>query len=265
MINHLTGQSVQCRATNLFFKKSYTGFQFEECFMQVIRKSNQRGHANYGWLDTNHTFSFSDYYDPEFMGFSVLRVINEDKVAAGSGFPMHPHNNMEIITYVVEGALEHKDSMGNSSQILPGEVQHMSAGTGVRHSEWSVGEKGSMTHLYQIWLLPNKTGITPSYGQKSFSEQLKKGGLVLTASADGREGSLKINQDAELYVARLVKGQSSKLELSQDRKAWVQVVKGNVRVNGELLEPSDGAAFSEEEALAIKADSDAEVLIFNLP
>lgn len=233
--------------------------------MQVVRKANERGLADFGWLKTAHTFSFSDYYDPEFMGFSALRVINEDRVAAGKGFPMHPHRDMEIITYVIDGALEHKDSMGNSSIIKPGEVQYMAAGTGVRHSEWSVGQEGSMTHLYQIWIMPDKTGYTPTYGQKSFASALEKGGLVLTVSNDGRDGSIKINQDAELYVGRFKKGAESELKLGSDRKAWVQVVKGSIRVNDEQLESSDGAAFAEEEALNLRADSDAEVLIFNLP
>lgn len=233
--------------------------------MQLIRKANERGIADYGWLKTAHTFSFSDYYDPEFMGFSALRVINEDRVAAGKGFPMHPHRDMEIITYVVEGALQHKDSMGNSSIIKPGEVQHMSAGTGVRHSEASVGEDGTMTHLYQIWIMPDKTGLIPSYGQKSFTSQLEKGGLVLTASSDGRDGSIKINQDAELYVGRIKSGAVADLKLGADRKAWVQVVKGAVKVNDQRLESSDGAAFAEVEALNLRAESDAEVLIFNLP
>lgn len=233
--------------------------------MQLVRKADQRGTANFGWLETAHTFSFADYYDPEFMGFSALRVINEDRVAAGKGFPMHSHRDMEIITYVVEGALEHKDSMGNSSIIKPGEVQHMSAGTGVRHSEASVGELGSMTHLYQIWIMPSKTDLTPSYGQKSFAAQLEKGGLVLTASSDGRDGSIKINQDAELYVGRFKNGTAAVLELGSNRKAWVQVVKGSIKVNDQRLESSDGAAFAEEEALKLSAESDAEVLIFNLP
>ncbi len=233
--------------------------------MQLVRKADERGTANYGWLETAHTFSFSDYYDPEFMGFSALRVINEDRIAAGKGFPMHPHRDMEIITYVVEGGLEHKDSMGNSSVIKPGEVQYMSAGTGVRHSEASVGEAGSMTHLYQIWIMPDKTGLAPSYGQKSFSAELEKGGLVLTASNDGRDGSIKINQNAELYIGRLKKGASSELNLKADRKAWVQVVKGSIKVNGQILESSDGSAFSDEAALKLSAESDAEVLIFNLP
>lgn len=233
--------------------------------MQLVRKADQRGTANFGWLETAHTFSFADYYDPEFMGFSALRVINEDRVAAGKGFPMHPHRDMEIITYVVEGALQHKDSMGNSSIIQPGEVQHMSAGTGVRHSEASVGELGTMTHLYQIWIVPNKMGLEPSYGQKSFASQLEKGGLVLTASSDGRDGSIKINQDADLYVGRFKRGGSAELKLGADRKAWVQVVKGSISLGGEKLERSDGAAFANEEELKLSAESDAEVLIFNLP
>lgn len=233
--------------------------------MQLIRKANDRGHANHGWLKSSHTFSFADYYNTEFMGFSALRVINEDYIAAGSGFPMHAHRDMEIITYVVEGALEHKDSMGNASIIKPGEVQHMSAGTGVRHSEASVGQEGGTTHLYQIWIMPNKNNLQPSYGQKSFAEQLNKGGLVLTASSDGREGSIKINQDAELYVGRIKANEAASLSLGTNRKAWVQVVKGKLRVNGQLLEPSDGAAFTDENAIKLKAESDAEVLIFNLP
>lgn len=233
--------------------------------MQSVRKANQRGQASYGWLETAHTFSFSDYYDPEFMGFSALRVINEDKVAAGKGFPMHPHRDMEIITYVIDGALEHKDSMGNSSIIKPGEVQYMSAGTGVRHSEWSVGEEGSVTHLYQIWIMPDKIGHTPAYGQKSFTAELEKDGLVLTVSRDGRDGSIKINQDAELYVGRFKKGEATELKLGPERKAWIQVVKGSLQINDEQLADSDGVAFSDVESLKLRADSDAEVLIFNLP
>lgn len=232
--------------------------------MHLVRRADERYHGDYGWLDTHHTFSFSEYYDPEFMGFSVLRVINEDRVAAGTGFGMHPHRDMEIITYIVEGELEHRDSMGNSTKIKPGEVQRMSAGTGVRHSERNSNEAGD-THLYQIWILPERTGIEPSYAQKSFAEELKKGGLVLAVSRDGRDGSITINQDAEMYIGRLATGAKDELRLHKGRKAWVQVVKGTIEVNGEHLQASDAAGFVEEEVLNFKAESDSELIVFNLP
>jgi quercetin 2,3-dioxygenase len=232
--------------------------------MHLVRRSEERGHADHGWLDSYHTFSFSEYYDPEFMGFSALRVINEDRIAAGTGFGMHPHRDMEIITYVVEGELEHRDSMGNSTKIKPGEVQRMSAGTGIRHSERNSNETG-MTHLYQIWILPEREGIEPSYGQKSFADELNKGGLALVVSRDGRNGSLTMNQDAEMYIGRLAKSAKDELRLAKGRKAWVQVVKGAIEVNGELLKASDAAAFAEEEVLKFKAESDSELIVFNLP
>jgi redox-sensitive bicupin YhaK (pirin superfamily) len=231
--------------------------------MITVRQANDRGHFNFGWLDTSHTFSFGDYYDPRFMGFRSLRVINEDRVHPGRGFPTHPHRDMEIITYVLEGSLEHKDSMGTGSVIRPGEVQRMSAGSGVTHSE-SNSSKDESVHLLQIWIMPDKYGIRPSYEQKMYAAEEKQGRLRLIASPDGRDDSVKIHQDTSLYAALLEKGQEVVHGLNANRHAWVQVARGAVSLNGQLLSQGDGAAVSDEQALAIVGQESAEVLLFDL-
>ena len=234
--------------------------------MIQIRKANERGHANHGWLDTYHTFSFANYYDPGFMGFRSLRVINEDWVKPGYGFPTHPHNDMEIITYVLEGSLEHKDSMGTGSVIRPGEVQKMSAGTGVRHSEFNHSEHEPV-HLYQIWILPEKDGIKPMYEQKAIPADEKKGRLRLVASPEGGNGNgaVKLYQDAELFAADLVQGESVEHALGQMRYAWIQVARGSVNLNGQELQAGDGAAVSQEKLLKIAGVAEkSEILLFDL-
>jgi redox-sensitive bicupin YhaK (pirin superfamily) len=228
-----------------------------------IRKSNERGRANHGWLDTHFTFSFADYFDPEHVQFRTLRVMNDDRVAGGGGFPMHPHRDMEIVTYVLEGALEHRDSMGNGSVIKPGDVQYMSAGSGVTHSEFNPS-KTEPVHLYQIWMLPEKKGLKPAYDQKNFSETEKRGKLRLLASPDGRDGSLKIRQDNELYATVLGKGDSVKHALKPERHAYVQVARGSVELNGQQLAEGDGAAISAEKAVELTGVKDSEVLLFDL-
>jgi quercetin 2,3-dioxygenase len=228
-----------------------------------IRKSNDRGHADHGWLDTRFTFSFADYYDTEHVQFRTLRVINDDHIAGGGGFPMHPHRDMEIVTYVLDGALEHRDSMGNGSVIKPGDVQYMSAGTGVTHSEFNASESEPV-HLYQIWMMPDKRGYKPAYDQKNFSEAEKRGTLRLLASPDGRDGSVKIRQDNELYATRLGAGESVKHSLQPQRHAYVQVARGSVKLNGKPLETGDGAAISAEKSVELTGVNDAEVLLFDL-
>ena len=234
--------------------------------MIQIRPAGERGHANYGWLDTYHTFSFSDYYDPRFMGFRSLRVINEDRVQPGYGFPTHPHRDMEIITYVHEGSLEHKDSMGTGSVIQPGEVQKMSAGTGVRHSEFN-HSKTEPVHLYQIWLLPEREGIRPMYEQKAIPAEEKRGKLRVVASpkSSNGNGAVKLYQDAEIFATELGAGQSVEHELGAERYAWIQVLRGAVNVNGKELRAGDGAAIAEEAQLRITgAGENSEVLLFDL-
>jgi len=234
--------------------------------MIQIRPAGERGHANYGWLDTFHTFSFSDYYDPRFMGFRSLRVINEDRVQPGYGFPTHPHRDMEIVTYVLEGSLEHKDSMGTGSVIQPGEVQKMSAGTGVRHSEFNHSETEPV-HLYQIWLLPEREGVKPMYEQKAIPADEKRGKLRVLASPNGGNGNgaVKLYQDAEIFATELGAGQSVEHELGAERYAWVQVVRGTVNVNGKELRAGDGAAIAQEAQLRITgAGENSEVLLFDL-
>ncbi len=231
--------------------------------MITIRTSSERGHANHGWLDTYHTFSFANYYDPENMGFRDLRVINEDWVDGGRGFGTHPHRDMEIITYVLEGALEHRDSMGNGSVMRPGDVQRMSAGTGVAHSEYNASET-ERVHLLQIWILPEQRGIEPSYEQKHFSDDEKRGILRLIASRDGRDGAVRINQQAELYAALLDADQSVTFEPRSGRHVWLQVVRGAIDVNGVRLEAGDGAAISDESLLNITGRESAELLLFDL-
>jgi redox-sensitive bicupin YhaK (pirin superfamily) len=228
-----------------------------------IRKSNERGHANYGWLDTHFTFSFADYFDPQRVQFRTLRVMNDDRIAGGGGFPMHPHRDMEIVTYVLEGALEHRDSMGNGSVIKPGDIQYMSAGTGVTHSEFNAS-KTAPVHLYQIWMFPEKQGLKPAYDQKNFSEAKKRGKLRLIASPDGREGSVKIRQDNEVFATMLGAGETVKHELKPERHAYVQVARGSVNLNGTQLATGDGAAISAERILELSGVDDAEVLLFDL-
>jgi redox-sensitive bicupin YhaK (pirin superfamily) len=229
--------------------------------MIKVRLKDERGHANHGWLDSHHTFSFADYYDPEHMGFHNLRVINDDRVAPGRGFGTHPHRDMEIVSYVLEGALEHKDSMGTGSVIKPGDVQLMSAGTGVLHSEFN-GSKTEPVHFLQIWIQPSKRGIDPGYQQKSFSRDDKKGKLRVVASPDGREGSVTIHAEAVVYAGIFDAGDSAELSA---RSAWIHVARGKVRVNGKELEDGDGAAIEGEAAVKIEGTSGGEVLVFDLP
>lgn len=228
-----------------------------------IRKSEDRGKANFGWLDSRHSFSFGHYYDPRHMGFGPLRVINDDRVAPGEGFPEHPHSDMEIVTYVLEGALEHRDSLGTGSVIRPGDVQRMSAGKGIRHSEFNAS-RSAPVHLLQIWIIPERRGIEPGYEQTSFPAEEKRGRLRLVASRDGREGSVKVHQDASLYATILGKGQRVAHELAAGRLAWVQIAKGSALLNGEALETGDGAAINASGTLELEGVRDAEVLLFDM-
>jgi redox-sensitive bicupin YhaK (pirin superfamily) len=234
--------------------------------MYYLRKSNERGHLDHGWLDTYHTFSFGDYYDPKHMGFRALRVINEDTIAGGIGFPMHGHKDMEIITYVTDGALEHTDTLGTHSVIEPGEVQRMSAGSGIRHSEMNHDEKKPV-HLLQIWIMTEKEGIPPSYDQISFKKNLNtpKGKFFLIGSKEGAEDAVSINQDVKLYNGRYASGESMNFDIPKNRHAWVQVVKGNLKVNDQELSQGDGLGISEIQKLEIKSLKDSEFLVFDLP
>jgi redox-sensitive bicupin YhaK (pirin superfamily) len=232
--------------------------------MVKIRKSSDRGHANHGWLDTYHTFSFADYYDPKHMGFSVLRVINEDEIAGAAGFPTHAHKDMEIITYIVEGALEHKDSMGTTAVIKPGEVQKMTAGTGVTHSEYN-HHKDQKTHLIQIWIIPDKQGYPPSYDQKTYLAQLACSDLVLVASHTGKENTIKVQQDVDIYVGKSASGAGINQKINRNRNAWIQIVKGEMVVNGSPAKAGDGVALSEEENINIVPAKGAEFILFDLP
>ncbi len=226
------------------------------------RIANERGQADHGWLDARHTFSFAEYYEPEQMGFRALRVMNEDRIQPGRGFGMHPHRDMEIVTYILSGALEHKDSMGNGEVLRAGELQRMSAGTGIVHSEFN-HSSSELLHLYQIWLLPRERGITPSYEQKSFTDETS-GRLRLVASPDAADGSLRIHQDARIYLSRLDRGATLDHALAPGRHAWLQVLRGTLRVNGTPLQTSDGAALSDEQSARIEAESPAEVMLFDL-
>jgi len=232
--------------------------------MITLRKSQQRGYANHGWLQSLHSFSFADYYDPAHMGFGPLRVINEDRVASGSGFGTHGHRDMEIISYVLEGELAHKDSMGNGSVIRPGDVQRMSAGSGVQHSEYNHA-RDQTTHFLQIWIEPNVTGIAPSYEEKRFTDADKQGRLRLIASPDGADASVRIHQDARLYVSRLADGQSIGAELPAGRLGYLHLIRGALTVNGQRLESGDAAKIRDESRLTILAEGDAELLLFDLP
>jgi redox-sensitive bicupin YhaK (pirin superfamily) len=231
--------------------------------MIQIRRAADRGHANHGWLDTYHTFSFADYQDQDHTHFRALRVMNEDRVAPGQGFGTHPHRDMEIVTYVLEGALEHKDSMGNGEVLRPGEFQRMSAGTGITHSEFNPSPTDPV-HLYQIWLFPERKGISPSYEQKHFPDKDRHNRLQLVAARDAAGGSLRIHQDARIFLSRLDTGREVVHELAGGRHAWLQVLRGAVSVNGKLLQTSDGAAASNETTLTIRATQDAEVMLFDL-
>ena len=231
--------------------------------MITIRPSDQRGHFNHGWLDTFHTFSFAGYRDPQHMGFRSLRVINEDRVAPGQGFGEHPHRDMEIITYVLEGQLEHRDSLGSGSIIHAGEVQRMSAGSGITHSEYNPSDSEEV-HLYQIWLFPDSKGLTPEYEERSLARVAATDGLRLLASPDGREDSMRIHQHASLWIATPQANADVTYELAQDRYAWVQATRGTIALNGHQLAAGDGAAVEAEETLQISTTSAGEALIFDL-
>lgn len=230
----------------------------------ALRKSEERGRANFGWLDSRHSFSFGHYYDPEHMGFGALRVINDDRVAGGGGFPAHPHSNMEIISYVLEGALQHKDNIGSGSVIRPGDVQRMSAGSGIRHSEFNAS-KTEPVHFLQIWIIPEKEGLTPGYEQKSFSAEEKRGTLRLIGSRTGRENSVVIHQDVDLYATLLGEGETVRHTLKSGRKAWVQVASGSLTVNGQLLRAGDAVAIEAAGEITLAGTADlAEALLFDL-
>lgn len=229
-----------------------------------IRPGEQRGQANFGWLDSRHTFSFGNYYDPTHMGFGPLRVINEDRVVGGAGFGTHPHNNMEIISYVISGALEHRDSMGTGSVVQAGDVQRMSAGTGVTHSEFNHSKEDEL-HFLQIWFMPNEENIEPGYEQKNFTADDKRNQLKLVASNSGRDGSVAMHQDVDIYASILENGTKLVHPLRPNRKAWVQVVKdSNIIVNGEDLRPGDGAAISGVDGITLNGADGAEILLFDM-
>jgi redox-sensitive bicupin YhaK (pirin superfamily) len=233
--------------------------------MITVRHAAERGTANLGWLDSRHTFSFGQYYDPNHMGFGPLRVINEDRVRPGAGFETHGHRDMEIISYVLEGALEHKDSIGNGSVIRPGDMQVMSAGTGTRHSEFNPS-KSEPVHFLQIWVLPDRQGLAPRYDQKTFPASEKRGRLRLIGSPDGRDGSIVIHQDADIYDALLSSGDAVTNNLKTGHKSWVQVVRGAVEVNGKAADAGDGVAIEDEAVVTVMSHADdSEVLVFDLP
>lgn len=232
--------------------------------MITLRKSEDRGTTQLDWLDSKHTFSFGDYYDPNHMGFGVLRVINEDRIKSAAGFGTHPHDNMEILTYVLEGALKHKDTLGTGSIIMTGDVQRMSAGTGIAHSEYNPREDHQV-HLLQIWIRPESRGLQPSYEQKNFTAIRKPGNLTLVASRNGDKDSLTIHQDVSLYVLDLAPEQSFTYVLEEDRMAWLQIARGGLLLNGQHLKQGDGLAISHEKVLELQGKGTAEILIFNLP
>lgn len=231
--------------------------------MLTIRKSSDRGYADHGWLQSHHSFSFAGYYDPRHMGFGNLRVINEDRIAPGTGFGTHGHRDMEIVSYVLAGELAHKDSMGHTSVIRPGEVQRMSAGTGVMHSEFNHAA-GQATHFLQIWILPEHQGIAPGYEQKMFADADKRGRLCLVASRDGAHGSVRLHADAALYAGLFSAGESATLDLDPQRKYYVHLVRGRLQVNGQALAGADAALLAQEERLVLEGGADAEVLVFDL-
>jgi quercetin 2,3-dioxygenase len=230
--------------------------------MITLRKSEERGHANHGWLDSHFTFSFADYYDPQHMGFRSLRVINDDVIASGGGFGTHPHRDMEIITYVLSGALEHKDSMGNGRVIRPGEVQYMAAGTGVQHSEFNHSQT-EPAHLLQIWIVPDKKGAKPNYAEKSFATAAP-GKLHLAASKAGRDGSIAINQDADLFVGKLRAGDKINYSFKPDRHGWIHVAEGEIELNSLKLKSGDAVALSDEKEILFAIKSPAQILFFDL-
>jgi quercetin 2,3-dioxygenase len=231
--------------------------------MLTVRRAGERGHADHGWLDSHHTFSFADYYDPAHMGFRALRVINEDRVAAGQGFGKHSHRDMEIISYVLAGGLEHKDSMGTGEVIRPGDVQRMTAGTGVTHSEYNASDR-ELVHFLQIWILPDQRGIAPSYEQQTFSRDDKAGKLRRVASPDGRDGSVTLHADATLYAGLFDRDQAAELAIAPGRHAWVHVVRGEASVNGTALAAGDAVALSEERTVRIQGIDASELLVFDL-
>jgi len=234
--------------------------------MITIRKSEDRGQAHHGWLNSSHSFSFADYYDPEHMGFGPLRVINDDYVEPGQGFGTHPHRDMEIISYVLEGALEHKDSIGGEgshSVIRPGDVQRMTAGTGIRHSEFN-HSNDERVHFLQIWILPDRTGLKPGYEQKSFAAEKRLNTFCLVASQNGRDGSLTIHQDADVYTTTLEAGAEIKHTIPDNRRVWIQMAKGSVLINGQPLKTGDGAAISDENEITVTARDDSELLLFDM-
>jgi redox-sensitive bicupin YhaK (pirin superfamily) len=232
--------------------------------MLTVRRAQERGHANHGWLDSFHTFSFANYHDPRFSGFGPLRVINDDKIAAGKGFGTHGHRDMEIITYVLEGAIAHKDDMGNGSTIRPGDIQKMSAGRGVHHSEFNP-QADQSTHLLQIWIEPDVTGIEPEYEEKRFPDEEKRGRLRLVASPDGADGSVSIHQNARFFVGKFDGAESANYALAPGRRAWVHVARGSALINGQSLSAGDAVAVRDENSIAISAGHDAEILLFDLP
>ena len=232
--------------------------------MLTLRRAEERGRANFGWLDSRHSFSFGHYYDPEHMGFGPLRVINDDRVAPGGGFPTHPHGDMEIISYVLEGGLAHKDSLGTGSVIKPGDVQRMTAGSGIRHSEFNAS-KTEPVHFLQIWIIPEKQGLEPGYEQKTFEQAEKRGKLRLIGSRDGRDGSVTIHQDVDLYATLLGEGEAVSHALKDGRVGWVQVANGTATLNGDQLYPGDGVAVTEAAELKlVGTSSDAEILLFDM-
>lgn len=232
--------------------------------MITLRATNERGHANHGWLDSWHSFSFAGYHDPRHMHWGPLRVINEDRVQAGQGFGTHPHQDMEIISYVLEGALAHRDSMGNGAAIVPGEVQRMSAGTGITHSEYNHDQQGT-THFLQIWIIPSVRGVTPSYEQKAYPDAEKRGRLRLVASPDGTDGSVTIHQDARMYAGLFDAGESAKLALEPGRLAYVHVARGKAVVNGHALSAGDALLYADETHVDVEQGTGAELLVFDLP
>jgi redox-sensitive bicupin YhaK (pirin superfamily) len=238
-------------------------FPVHNARMLMIRKADDRGRANHGWLDSRHTFSFANYHDPRYMGFGPLRVINEDRVQPGKGFGTHGHRDMEIISYVLEGELAHKDSMGNGSVIRPGDVQRMTAGTGVEHSEFNHSQT-ELVHFLQIWIIPERRGLTPGYEERSFPAEANRGALVLVASRDGRDDSVVVHQDVDLYRAILAPDGEVVHPTQRERKCWVQVARGSVGVNGEALAAGDGAAIGYEDRIAIRASAESEVLLFDM-
>lgn len=231
--------------------------------MLTLRRAEDRGRANFGWLDSRHTFSFGHYYDPDHMGFGPLRVINDDRVAPGAGFPTHPHSDMEIVSYVLEGALAHKDNLGTGSVMRPGDVQRMSAGTGIRHSEFNAS-RTEPVHFLQIWILPERRGLAPGYEQKSFGGAEKRGRVRLVGSRDGREGSVTIHQDVDLYASILGAGEEVGHVLAPDRLGWVQVARGRVLLNDAELAAGDGAAVESGDRMTLTALEEAEVLLFDM-